>query len=64
MKHVFCFQFKLFMYNFVLFVQKEISPTWVRKIIFDHLIIKIGSFQDNQEIVQQHVISKLINIPS
>ena len=29
------------MYNFVLFVQKEISPTRLRKIIFDHLITLI-----------------------
>ena len=34
------FRFKLFMYNFVL-LQKEISHTRVRKIIFDHLIILI-----------------------
>ena len=29
------------MYNFVLFVQKEILPTRERKIIFDHLTILI-----------------------
>ena len=29
------------MYNFVLLVQKEISPTPVKKINFDHLIILI-----------------------
>ena len=41
LKQLFWFRFKLFMYNFVLFVQKEISPTRVRKIIFNHLIILI-----------------------
>ena len=41
LKHVFWFRFKLFVYDFVLFVQKEISATRIRKIIFDHLIILI-----------------------
>ena len=46
LKHVlkqvfFLFRVKPFMYNFVPFVQKEISPIRVGKIIFDRLIILV-----------------------